>query len=81
MASPYRKQIFDQILDGKRTWSVGEDFAGDYDDFKTQAVDPLRELKYAGVIEALSEIDFAIESDVKIAGIEIIGPINYHPHE
>jgi hypothetical protein len=66
-----------QILDGKRAWSVGEDAAGDYDDFKTQIVDSLRAFHYKGAIEKPSEIEFAIEGDLKIAGVEIVGAINY----
>jgi hypothetical protein len=79
MGSPYRKEILDQILDGKRMWSKA-DFGGDYDDFKTQVVAPLRELRYEEVVDDLCEINFPIDGEVHIAGIEIIGDINYH-HE
>ena len=77
MPSPYRKQILAQVLDGKRSWS-NADVGGDFDDFKTQVVDPLRELKYEGIIETLDEIEFPIDGDLHICGVEIIGAINYH---
>lgn len=77
--SPYQKEVLAQILDGKRMWSNAET-GGDHDVFYTQIVTPLRELKYEGVIETLSEIEFPIDGNVYITGVEIIGAINYH-HE
>jgi len=80
MPSPYQKEILAQVLDGKRSWSNAE-VNGDFDVFKTRVVDPLRELKYEGVIEELEEIRFAIDGESHIAVVEIIGAINYHHQE
>lgn len=77
MASPYRNAVRDQILDGKRMWSNAE-FGGDHDVFFTQVVKPLRELKYEGLFDVLSEIESPIDGEVYIIGVEIIGAINYH---
>jgi hypothetical protein len=75
--SPYRNAILSQILHGKHMWS-NTDVDGDHDVFFTQVVTPLRELKYAGVFDALSEVESPIDGEVYITGIEIIGAINYH---
>jgi hypothetical protein len=71
-----------QLLDGKRTWSKAELGAdADANDFFTQVVTPLRELNYEGVIDTLNEVEFAIDGNVEITFVEIIGAINYHPEE
>jgi len=80
MSSPYQKDILAQVLDGKRNWSNAE-VNGDFDVFKTQVVDPLRELKYEGVIEELEEIRFAIDGESHIVVVEIVGAINYDHKE
>lgn len=80
MPSAYQKEILAQILDGKRSWTNAE-VNGDFDVFKTQIVDPLRELKYEGVIEELEEVRFAINGESHIAVVEIIGAINYDQNE
>jgi hypothetical protein len=80
MPSPYRKEVLAQVLDGKRLWSNGET-GGDGDVFYTQVVIPLRELKYEGVFDTLNEIEFAIDGDTRIVGVEIIGGINYLPDD
>jgi hypothetical protein len=76
MPSPFRKEVLAQVLDGKRIWSNAET-RGDHDVFYTQIVTPLRELKYDGVIDALNEIEYSIDGDTHIIGVEIIGGINY----
>jgi hypothetical protein len=78
MASPYRSQVLAQVLDGKRSWSHAV-VNGDFDVFKTEIVAPLRELRGEGIVEQLSEISAAIDGDVYIIGVDIIGAINYHP--
>jgi hypothetical protein len=80
MVSPYRNTIRNQILDGKRTWSNAE-FGGDHDVFFTEVVKPLRDLKYEGVFDTLSEIEAPIDGEVYVIGVEIIGAINYHEDE
>jgi hypothetical protein len=80
VSSPYRQAILDRILDGRRIWSSAE-VGGDPDVLYTQIVIPLRELKHEGVIGVLSEITAAIDGDVVIIGMEIIGPLNYEHQE
>ena len=80
MPSPYQKEILAQVLDGKRSWSNAE-VKGDPDVFKTQVIVPLRELKYEGVIDQLEEVEAAIDGEVHIVMVEIIGAINYHHEE
>jgi hypothetical protein len=78
MPSPYQKEVLAQVLDGKRMSSNSET-GGDNDVFFTRIVTPLRELKYDGLFDTLSEIVFAIDGDTHIVGVEIIGGINYLP--
>ena len=80
MAAPYQEEILAQIRDGKRFWSYAE--AGrNFDAFKREVVEPLRELKYAGVITALSEIESTIAGKERITGIQIIGAVNETPEQ
>jgi hypothetical protein len=80
MSSPYQKEILEQVLDGKTHWSNAE-VDGDFDVFKTQVVVPLRELKYEGIIDQLEEVEAAIDGEVHIVVVEILGAINYHHEE
>jgi hypothetical protein len=82
MPSPYLPSVRAQVLDGKRTWSKAELGAdADANDFFTQIVIPLRELKHEGVIDALAEVEVAIDGNLEITFVEIIGGINYYPEE
>lgn len=74
MAASHREQILAQIRDGKRFWSYAEN-GRNFDAFKREVVEPLRELKYAGVISALSEIETIIGDKERITGIQIIGAV------
>lgn len=74
MAARYQQEILAQIRDGKRFWSYAET-GKDFDTFKREVVEPLRQLKYAGVITALSEVESAIEGQERIIGIQIIGAV------
>ena len=74
MAARYQAQILAQIRDGKRIWSYAE-IGNDFDAFRSAVVEPLRELKYAGVILALSEIESIVAGREQITGVEIIGGI------
>ena len=71
MSSSYRQQILAEIRDGKRSWSYAP--TGDYDVFRTQIVEPLRQLKYDGVIQALSEIESRENGITRVIAVHIIG--------
>ena len=81
MASPYRHDVLERILeDNKRIWSMAE-FGGDADLFLDRVVKPLRELKHEGVIATLSEISATISGKKIVTGVEIIGPIHHRQDE
>lgn len=72
----YIEEVRQQILDGKRTWSVDE-YGSDYDAFFTQAVAPLRSLRAKGMIQAIEEISVAHDGETHIGIVEIIGAVNF----
>jgi hypothetical protein len=74
MAARYQSQILAQIRDGKRFWSYAE-IGKDFDAFRSEVVERLRQLKYEGVIPALSEIEAIVEGRECITGIQIIGGV------
>ena len=74
MAARYQAQILAQIRDGKRFWSSAER-GNDLDVFRSEVVEPLRQLKYTGVIRALSETEAIVAGRERITGVEIIGGI------
>ena len=80
MATRYQTQILAQIRDGKRFWSSAER-ANDFDAFRSEVVEPLRQLKYSGVIGALSEIEAIVAGRERITGVQIIGGIKRRPEE
>jgi len=80
MAARYQAQILAQIRDGKRFWSSAER-GNDFDVFRSEVVEPLRQLKYAGVIRALSEIEAIVAGRERITGVEILGEIKINPEE
>lgn len=71
--SEIRRQILDE---NKRLWSNAEVEGGDADLFMTQVVAPLRRLRSKGAFDRLNEIEAAIDGNLVIIGVEIIGPIN-----
>ena len=73
MSSSYRQQILAEIRDGKRSWSYAP--TGDYEFFRTEVVEPLRQLKYAGVIQALSEVESPVDGTTRVVTVHIIGAI------
>ena len=75
MAARYQKEILAQIREGKRFWSYAET-GRNFDAFKREVVEPLRELKYAGVITALSEVESTIGGREQITGVQIIGAVD-----
>jgi hypothetical protein len=74
MNSSYQQQILAEIRDGKRSWSCAP--SGDYDIFRTQVVEPLRQLKYDGVIQALSEVESRENGMTRIIAVHIIGAVD-----
>jgi hypothetical protein len=74
MASPYQTQILAQIRYGKRSWSYAE-IAADFDAFRTEVVEPLRQLKDAGQIQAISEIESPVRGKTQVIAVHISGPI------
>jgi hypothetical protein len=74
MSPSYQKQILAEIRDGKRSWSYAP--SGDYEVFRTQVVEPLRQLKYDGVIQALSEIESRDNGLTRVIAVHIIGAVD-----
>jgi hypothetical protein len=74
MSLSYRQQILAEIRAGKRSWSYTA--SGDYHVFRTQVVEPLRQLKYDGVIQALSEVESRGNGGTRIVALHIIGAVN-----
>jgi hypothetical protein len=62
------------IHDGKRSWSCAE-MGGDFAAFRRQVVEPLRQLKYDGIIAALSEIESSVDGTIQIIAVHIIGEV------
>jgi hypothetical protein len=78
MTSRHETQIRAQIRHGKRSWSCA-DRGGDHVAFRREVVEPLRQLKYNGIIQALSEIESPIAGKMEITGVSIIGTISFQP--
>jgi hypothetical protein len=74
MSSSCRQQILAEIRDGKRSWWYAP--GGDYDVFRTQVVEPLRQLKYDGVIQALSEVESRGNGTTRVIAVHIIGAVD-----
>jgi hypothetical protein len=73
-AARYQAAILAQIREGKRTWSYA-DKGKDFEAFRREVVEPLRQLKYAGVVSTLSEIQAAAAGNERITGVQIIGAV------
>lgn len=74
MAFSNRQQILADIRGGKHSWSYAP--KGDYDIFRAQIVEPLRQLKYDGVIQALSEIESRVDGTMRVTAVLIIGAVD-----
>jgi hypothetical protein len=74
MSFSYRQQILAEIREGKRSWSYAP--SGDYDVFRTRVVEPLRQLKYEGVIQALSEVESPANARTRVIAVHIIGAVD-----
>jgi hypothetical protein len=77
MPPSYRAKILAEIRNGKRSWSHAE-IRGNFDAFRTRVVEPLRQLKYDGTIQALSEVESLIDGKMVITAVSIIGPVSFH---
>lgn len=75
-----RAKILAEIRHGKRSWSHVET-AGDFDAFRARVVEPLRQLKYDGIIQALSEVESSIGGKMVITNVSIIGAANLRREE
>jgi hypothetical protein len=73
MSSTYKQQILAEIREGKRSWTFAP--SGDYDVFRTQVIEPLRQLKYDGVIRALSEEESRENGMPRVVAVHIIGVV------
>jgi hypothetical protein len=73
-SSSYRQQILAEIRDGQRSWSFAP--SGDYEVFRTQVVEPLRQLKYDGVIPALDEVESPENGETRVITVRIIGAVD-----
>src|SRR2546430_16807245 len=73
-AARYQAAILAQIRDGKRTWSYA-DRGKDFEAFRREVVEPLRQLKYAGVVSALSEIQATVAGYERNIGVQINGSL------
>jgi hypothetical protein len=74
MSPSYRHQILAEIREGKRSWSYAP--TGNYEAFRTQVIEVLRQLKYDGIIRALSEIDSRENGTTRVIAVHIIGAVN-----
>ena len=75
MSIEKRKQ---EILDGKKEWTCGEDAGGDHDVFFAEFVKPLRALRSAGMFEDLEEIRVAINGNYAIMFIILKGAVDFN---
>jgi hypothetical protein len=73
MPSSYRQRILAEIRQGKRSWRYAP--SGDYDVFRAQVIEPLRQLKYDGVIQALSEVESRENGLARVIAVHIIGTV------
>jgi hypothetical protein len=73
MSSTYKEQILAEIRGGKRSWTFAP--SGDYDVFRTRVIEPLRQLKYDGVIRALSEEESRENGMSRVIAVHIIGVV------
>lgn len=80
MTSRNETQILAQIRHGKRSWSCA-DRGGDVVAFRKEVVEPLRQLKYNAIIQALSEIESPIAGKMEITAVSIIGTVSLQPGE
>ena len=73
MSSHY-DEIRRQVLEGKRSWGMNE-YNDDHNAFFVQAVEPLRRLHAAGMIETLDEISVNADGESYVGIVEIVGKV------
>ena len=76
MPSSYRERILAEIRAGKYSWSCAK-MSGDIHAFRRQVVEPLRQLKYDGIIQALSEVESPVDGTTQVVAVHIIGTLNF----
>ena len=75
--SDYIKARRAEILDGKKSWGI-DLCGGDKDVFLTEYVKPLRHLRGSErLFDRLSEVEAAIDGDVYVVLVEIVGGVDY----
>jgi len=72
-----REERRQELLDGKRIWSVA-DAGGDHDVFFSDFVVPLRDLKYAGFFDDSLEHKAHRRGGIRIDQVRISGAINFN---
>lgn len=72
---PSPDEIRQQILDGKRSWHVGE-YDNDPDVFFTRVVVPLRQMAAKGVFDNVAELESNRRGGSFIARVDIEGALN-----
>jgi hypothetical protein len=72
----YKKDRYQEILDGKRAWNKNDNAGGDPDVFYSQFVIPLRDLKHEGLFDKLVEHtgNYRGRSDIDI--LHLIGAVD-----
>ncbi len=72
----FKDKIRQEILDGKKSWSVKERTTKAYDLFEVEVVRPLRELFADGFFEDLREIPKPLLGEPQIGQVKILGLVN-----
>jgi hypothetical protein len=72
----FKDKIRQEILDGRKSWSVEERTAKAYDLFEVQVVRPLRELFAEGFFEDLREIPKPLLGEPRVGQVKIFGLVN-----
>jgi hypothetical protein len=76
MPAPHRAQLLAEIRSGKRSWSHAE-IGGNLEAFRIRVVEPLRQLKYDRIIQALSEVESLVGGKMVITDVSIIGAVSF----
>lgn len=73
----YKEQRWQEVLDGKRMWEQPKLCPGDDDKFRTEYVDPLKQLEAEGRFE-IAVITYNIHGRPNVPlAIKIVGAINF----
>ena len=74
LGSPHRNNVLREVLAGKRRWTLA-DCQNDAGLFGASVIQPLRELKYEGIVGALNETEVREGDRSRIIAVEILGKI------